>query len=239
MNWAIYLTTVGLIIAVAGFLHQLLIKKKDATIETLTENNRWLERQLAAAKENSPDVLAERLSKRVTLLQAEIERLSEDQNKNELLIKHKEEELASTKTEIAELQVQIAKAEGVLDELEYLKEQFACPYCGAELTTLGGDDVEVRAYACGYTTGYHDSPCPHDPDLPKFEEYELETKYDEKRKLWFCYPKEKTKNAHKLSLDNRFGKTEEEAMHRVLDEYKHYVRQVPKERQQVLLGAAK
>lgn len=46
MNWAIYLTTVGVVIAAAGFLHQLLVKKKEATIETLTEKNKWLERQL-------------------------------------------------------------------------------------------------------------------------------------------------------------------------------------------------
>lgn len=238
MTTPIWLTIIGLILTAGVFLHRALISRKQATVETLTGTNDWLEKQLAVAKENSPDILAERLSKRVTLLQDEIARLSEDQNKNDLLIRQKEEELAGTKTEIAELQVQIAKAEGLLDELEYFKEQFGCPYCGSELTNLGGDDIEVRAYACGHVTGYHERPCPHDPDLPKFEEYDLNTKYDEKRNIWFCFPNPKTKNARKFALDNRFGKTEDEAKQRVLDEYKNYIHQVPKERRELLLGLA-
>ena len=45
------------------------------------------------ARNDSPDVLAERLSKRVNILEAELERLSKDHDANQSLIQEKETEL--------------------------------------------------------------------------------------------------------------------------------------------------
>src|SRR5689334_20077094 len=118
MNWAIYLTTIGAVLAGAGFLHQLLIKRKEATIETLTEKNKWLQEQLSEAKQHSPDVLVERLSKRVSIQETEIERLSKDYQGNETLIKAKEEELEKTKELQAELEREIERHLKEYSELE-------------------------------------------------------------------------------------------------------------------------
>ncbi len=225
MTTTIWLTIIGLVITASGILHRTLISRKQATIDTLTEQNSWLEKQLAVAKENSPDILAERLAKRVTLLQDEISRLSEDQNRNEKLIAEKESELSETKALINDLTVQIASAQGTIDDLGYFKEQFGCPVCGSELTILAGEEEEFRAYACGNTSGPNgDSPCPHDPKFPKFEDYELSFK-QVAGNAFFCKAKPKNKNASRLTLKTQFGRTKDEAQHKLLEHYQGFLPQ--------------
>lgn len=205
MNWAIYLTTVGLVLTTAGVLHQLLIKKKDATIETLTEKNKWLQEQLDQANNNAPDILVERQKKRIEQYKEELEQLSKDYEANKVLIEEKVTELE--------------RAEELLGELEYYKDQFACPICGAELTTLAGDDEEVRAYACGNTSSPNGVyPCPYDPEFPKLEDYTLEILQIAAGKF-FCKPIPKNKNAHKLTLQAQAGETEEETRRRIANNY--------------------
>lgn len=58
-------------IGIALGLYGLLVKQKDATIE-------FLQRQLDAARQESPDILLKNLSERITIGQQEIERLSKD-----------------------------------------------------------------------------------------------------------------------------------------------------------------
>lgn len=237
MNWTyIIIAGSGVTVALLALIFQLrirhkdvIVRGKDATIETLTEKNKWLQEQLDLAKEDSPDVVAERLSKRVTLLEDEIERLSEDQDKNEALIKSKEAELDKAKEEVGDLKSQIETAYEILGELEYFKEQFGCPYCGSELTTLAGDEEEYRSYSCGYIdSASRSSPCPHDPDFPKLEDYELDTQFNERTNLWYCFPKAKKANAKKLELGPQWGHTEQEAKERVINSHKYHARNVPK-----------
>lgn len=197
-------------------LYRVLVQQKDATIDLLREKNLWLNDQLAIARESKPDVLLDSLEKRLQATQTELERLNTDSEKNAALILEKENERAELLEEIADLRER-------LDE---------CPHCGAELVMksegIDGLEYENKSYACGYLTGEHNHPCPFDPNYPKLEEYDLETKYDERRETWYCYPKPKTKMAELLELDNKWGKTEDEAIRRVIAEYEFYARKVPR-----------
>ena len=53
-------------------LYTLLVKQKDSVIELLKEKNTFLLEQLARADSNSPDLLAEKLSKRIEILSEEL-----------------------------------------------------------------------------------------------------------------------------------------------------------------------
>lgn len=228
-NNVIFYTQIASIIAfiISLFvLYRLLVEQKEATIQLLKEKNQWLEQQLAQAKDTRPDVLAERLSKRNALQKEELEQLSKEFEANHVTqekVKAKEEELATTLSNIAELKSQLERAEEVLGELEYYKDQFGCPSCGAELTTLAGQEEEYRAYSCGRTSGPNgDYPCPYDPEFPKFEDYELEIRQLASGKF-FCNPKAKNKNAYKLSLQGQPGETAEEAKQKIKTNYERFL----------------
>ena len=212
MNWGYLITGCAVVIALLGLVYQLAVRRSDATIKALEAHNKWLKEQVEQAEKNAPDVLAERLSKRVVFQKEELEQLAKDYEVNRSLILQKEDELA--------------RAEELIGELEYFKEQFGCPYCGAELTSLGGDEEEFRAYSCGYSSGYYQHSCPKDPDFPILEDYELETKQDAGG-TWFCYPKAKSGKAYKLELDYQSGRTEEEARQKVVKRYEYHARNVP------------
>jgi hypothetical protein len=223
MNWAyIIIGGAAAEISLLMLIYHLTARRSDGAIKALESHNKWLKEQLEQANDNAPDIVVERQKRRVEQYREELEQLSKDYEANTILIQQKERDLEH--------------AQKLLSELEYYREQFGCPYCGAELTILGGGEEDLRVFACGYVTGLAENPCPYDPEFPKLEEYELQTKYDQNQGLWFCFPKEKTKNAKKLSLDNRFGKTEEEAKQRVVEEYKFHIRNVPNERSNLLLG---
>jgi hypothetical protein len=222
MNWPIYLTTIGAILAGAGFLHQLLLKRKEATIETLTEKNKWLQEQLNEAKQHSPDALVERLSKRVSIQEAEIERLSKDYQ-NEVLIKAKEEELEKTRELQAELEREIERHLKEYSELEDKVD--VCPSCQSELTELTYIDAEedsgqLRSYACGYSEidGYPRYLCPSDPDYPDITDFEFIIKHSAIG--WTCVTRGKTKEARRLPNVIIGGKTEEEARNNAITAFK-------------------
>jgi DNA repair exonuclease SbcCD ATPase subunit len=215
MNWPIYLTTIGLILAAAGFLHQLLVKKKEATIETLTEKNKWLQDQLDQAKNMSPDSLVEKLAKRISIQEAELERLSNDYEANESLIKTKEDELRKTR----DLQVELEnEMERVLKEYSALEERLdVCPYCQSELRELSYVDLSeeygvLRRYQCGYSEIDGDIMdfCPHDPNYPEIGDFEVITSQTNAGS-WATQLEGKTELAKKLQMPTVWGESPEES----------------------------
>lgn len=215
MNWAIYLTTIGAILAGAGFLHQLLIKRKEATIETLTEKNKWLEKQLEAAEKNSSDVLTERLGKRIQVFQTELERLSKDHDANESLIKSKEEEIRQMKELMADVAIEIGRQAG---EFRDFRSNYVCPTCGTKLITLKTvEEIDysgrLREYACGYSEvdGATITMCPCDFNYPTYEQMEVQTKYNSTRNEWSAFFSSSAVNTYKLRQIVISGKTKEEA----------------------------
>jgi hypothetical protein len=171
MNWAYIIGGGSLTLGFLGLMFKLVIDRKDATIQNQTTHIGWLQQQLQDAQDNSPDATAERLLKKITVLETDIEILSTDQIKNEQTILEKINELTTANEELQTLKDQIERANELLEETTYYKEQFSCPTCGAEVTTIAGEDVEYRDYACGSSSGPNGQhPCPHDPEFPKFED---------------------------------------------------------------------
>ena len=216
MNWAIYLTTIGLIVTAAGFLHQLLVNKKTATIETLTEKNKWLSEQLELAKANSGDILIERLHKRGEHLKVELTELSKDYETHKVLIAEKEKELEETREMWAEVGKELGRMASDYQELKSKVD--LCPYCEAKLVEL--KDVEEddwtsshRKYECGFTRLDSDTVflCPLDPAYPKFDQLKLITENDEKRKRWSCRLAPISRNVWRLPDSVTYGTTEREA----------------------------
>jgi hypothetical protein len=74
-DWIFYTQILSLFtyVAIALGLYALLVKQKDATIE-------FLEKQLAAAKEDSSDIVLKKLSERVQIARDEMQRLSKDKD---------------------------------------------------------------------------------------------------------------------------------------------------------------
>jgi hypothetical protein len=117
------------------------------------------------------------------------------------------------------------------EEAERFQELYAdsrCPTCSAPLVHLGEweheyGSEEVREYRCGLTVGAPngDIVCTSDPNFPKFEDFELITKFD--GETWICYAKQSPGNHYRGSiyLSPTHGKTEEEAKDAMLAAYKN------------------
>src|SRR6476659_6744752 len=130
MNWTYIIAGVAATLTLLGLLHQLIVKRKEATIETLTEKNKWLEHQLELANQNTPDILADRLSKRISILEGELANLAKDHDKNETAITLLESELMKTKSLYLNLK----------ESLDI------CPYCDGELIAKHGLDYTEEIY---------------------------------------------------------------------------------------------
>lgn len=121
-------------------------------------------------------------------------------------------------------------------EIEQIREELceqaerveACPHCNAPLTRMGHEDIPDahtivchKSFDCGYseTDGWMTRPCPSDPKFPKLEDFELKTKWDEGRNVWWAFAVAKTRMAMKVSLTPTHGKTEEEARERLAEKY--------------------
>ena len=215
MNWPyIIIGGAAAQIALLMLVYHLTARRSDGTIKALETHNNWLKEQLDQANNNAPDILVERQKKRIEQYKEELEQLSKDYEANKVVIEQKAGELE--------------RAEELLGELEYYKDQFACPICGAELTTLAGDEEEVRVYACGSTSSPNgDYPCPYDPEFPRLEDYTLEVLQTAAGKF-FCKPIAKNKNAHKLTLQAQSGATEEEAKQKIAINYQRLLPKKPK-----------
>lgn len=164
--WTQIASIVTFVFVVFG-LYRLLVNQKDATIELLKETANSLRDQLSEARDSTPDVLARSLSERVSLLEAELERLSEDKEANQGLVHKKEEELRVTRQKAEELAKQISLAQVLLND-------FLCPHCGAplsvreyhsELVEYQGRETDVdhdhTQFECGYSVidGKPQNPC--------------------------------------------------------------------------------
>lgn len=231
MNWAYIIGGASLTLGLIALLIKLVLDRKDATIQTLNTNVNWLQQQLKEAQNNSPDARAERLLKNTTILEKEIELLSEDQAKNEQIIAEKVNELTTTNEELKKLKTQIERAEEILGNFEYLQEQFCCPHCGGELTTLAGEDVEYRSYSCGDSSGPNgEYACPYDPEFPKLEEYDFAIEQLSSG-TFVSQPKPKTKNARTLTLHFHSGATEDEVIRKIKSNYERFAPKILKEPQ--------
>jgi hypothetical protein len=227
----------GLILALLVFLHTLLVKRKEATIEAQDKELGRLKLQLDEAKNSSPDILAERYKKKIDRYEAELKELMNESEANSVAIKEKEQALETERANVARLTEQMSRANEILEDYQYFKEQFSCPYCGAETTTLANDENgdEYRAYACGHSS--EGSPCPHDPHFPTLAEFEFVLR--ERDGEWFCSTMARTDNARRLKLYGAWGRTQEEAQARMVKQYEFAARNVPKNRQAAAQEAPK
>jgi len=162
------LVSIFTFIIVLFVLYRVLVSQKDATIEFLREKNEFISQKLTAAASQSPDMLAKSLSDRVKLLDEEIERLSNDKDKNQDTIKEKEKEISNVRNEAKKLLNQIAIASDLIED-------FTCPTCGSHLVerTYQSESVEdyqgrpadidheYILYECGLTIvdGSEERPC--------------------------------------------------------------------------------
>ena len=154
LEFIFYTQLASLIVFVSSlfYLYRILVSQKDATIEFLKEQIKNLYFKLTEAKNASPDILAEKLSSRVVMLESELNRLSDDKEKNHTLINEKEIELKIARKEADELNKKILNALDILQE-------FSCPKCGALLVERSYQtesrehydiDHEHIYYECGY-----------------------------------------------------------------------------------------
>ena len=162
------LATIITFIVALFVLYRVLVSQKDATIELLKEKNDFISHKLAEASSQSPDMLAKSLADRVKLLDEEIERLSNDKEKNQDIIKEKEEEISKVRSQAKILLDQISIANELIED-------FTCPTCGSHLverafqTEMAEDyqgrtvdiDHEYILYDCGLTIvdGIEERPC--------------------------------------------------------------------------------
>lgn len=220
MNWTIYLATIGLILTAGGILHKQLLKKKDATIETLNGEKGWLEKKLEAAEKNSTDILTERLDKRNKTYEAELIKLSKDYEANKSLIKEKEEEIRQNKELMQEIAKEIGNKAG---EFRDFKSNYVCPHCESPLKTL--KDIEedewtgsFREYDCGYAEidGAIHIMCPCDPQYPDFNQVQLKMRFNEVFNHWSCSYSAASHKTWRLPHIVVTGKTEKEARYRMM-----------------------
>ena len=101
------------------------------------------------------------------------------------------------------------------DELSDFEDAYLCPTCGAQLEARSFvdheyGDTELEVFACGYTRGWQERPCPKDPRFPSFEDYELHSSQTPDG-TWYCHARGKTKAASQVPLVSGVGATEDEA----------------------------
>jgi hypothetical protein len=216
MNWLYIIGGAGAFLTLLGLLYNIFIGRKNATIETLTEKNKWLAEQLKLAKANSGDILVERLHERGEHLKAELTQLSKDYEANKALIADKERELEENREMWVEVGKELGRMAGDYQELKAKVD--LCPYCEAKLVELKDVTEEDwtgshRKYECGFTQLDSDTVflCPHDPAYPKFDQLKLVTEYDEKRKRWTCRIAPISRDVWRLPDNVTYGTTEREA----------------------------
>lgn len=135
-----------------------------------------------------------------------------------------------------ELQEEMDRTRKELEETREELAEYRCPYCSAPLSLRidapvdhSEDDWDIReVFECGYQVfgGYVESPCPSDPEFPRFEDYDLNffEAPQEPRWPWQCYAVGKTDMARRLRLSPGHGATREEAEQELRDNYARYAR---------------
>jgi hypothetical protein len=142
--------------------------------QTLQKQNDWLKQQLDNAKENTPDLLAQRLATRHRELSLELERLAADHEASQGLVHAKQTELDKVRYEITVLNTQLEKAKEVTQLIS--SAGLVCPKCGAPLVertkydevidvavdgTVIFDEQHSMKYGCGLrlSDGKELAPC--------------------------------------------------------------------------------
>ena len=131
----------------------------------------------------------------------------------------------------------IVSGEAIADlrtQVERLREEIAeyqCPYCEAPLSTRScvpcdpdqqhWDDLET--YECGLELLAREiqHPCPSDPEFPSLSDYDLVCKQTSESSLgeWRCDAWPKTSMARKVDLDTSYGRSKDEALHKLKATY--------------------
>jgi|GEM_PF-1840419 len=164
--WTQIASIIGFVV-VLFVLYRLLVDQKDATIQLQKENIAFLKDQLADAKLQSPDVLAQSLAGRVKLFEEELKRLGQDKTATEEQVAAKEAELNQARGEAEALTKKILHARELLHD-------FLCPHCGAplverayhsEMVEYQGREIDVdhdwTSFECGLeiVDGLERHPC--------------------------------------------------------------------------------
>ncbi|MGH0214371.1 TIR domain-containing protein [Sinorhizobium meliloti] len=122
-------------------------------------------------------------------------------------------------------------------ELDSVREDlanFQCPYCGSFQVDHGvhGIDeyeVEITNYECGLCLrdGRPVHMCPHDPNFPKLEDYDLEC--SEHAGYWQCTARPKTKYAKHHRIGSVKGRSKAEAIKAIGELYRRSAGHKPDE----------
>lgn len=130
---------------------------------------------------------------------------------------------------VQELQTELEDAREKLSE-------YQCPYCDSPIALridAPADPDEKywdirESFECGFQRfgGFLERPCPADPQFPAFEDFELHfsnqpTDFHWK---WSCYAVGKTPMAQKLGLGRTLGRTREEALQKIKEQYHRYAK---------------
>jgi len=158
-NWVGWPTVVALLLLGGAFGYWILNKH----IELLKEKNTGLEKEIENLKENTPDVLAQRLAIRHKLLTEELERLNADHQASQADVETKKMELEKLRQEIDRFEWQLSEADNWLSENDLV-----CPQCNSPLVVKEynteyratydengyAEDIEIEhehiVYDCGY-----------------------------------------------------------------------------------------
>lgn len=139
-------------------------------------------------------------------------------------------------TALSELQ---SEFERMKEELEKAKEelsQFQCPTCKSPMIQQNEVPLDseqnhwgtFEVYECGYETVDRKvrTICPHDVAFPKFEDYELLTRFypNTDSNKWSCYAQPRTKSAKLLSLGHQFGESEQEVIQKTREKYESFAK---------------
>ena len=155
--WTQIVSIIGFI-GVVFYLYRLLVEQKESTIQLQRENIAYLKDQLADARAQSPDVLAQSLRNRVSQFEEELKRLEQDKTSTQEQVVAKVSELKKARLEAEELTKRVVHARGLL------KDFVVCPCCGAlpaektydsESGEYQGREIDVDheclAFECGYS----------------------------------------------------------------------------------------
>lgn len=113
-----------------------------------------------------------------------------------------------------------------LDSLRQDLANYQCPFCGSlqmehAIHGFDADEVEITLFECGHHTenGVLVRMCPHDPNFPSLDDYDLEY-YEHEHGLWQCTARPKTPHARHHRINSVKGRSKDEVTKFIVEEYK-------------------
>lgn len=103
-------------IVVLFVLYRILVSKKDATIQLLKEKNEYLAEKIEEFRGQSPDVLVEILTKRITALIDELRRLEAEKDIKQKEVKEKQKEIDRYNDALSVIAGQIMRVNEIVKE---------------------------------------------------------------------------------------------------------------------------